>query len=141
MERVYEELGKQPQDGETTAFLENLKKYEERLLRVAQQHFDMALKSGVKGSNKLGGVPTAAPAAPVAPASVPTVPTQTNKTGNKLQTVIQSMINEKLINEIQDRFKEFKQENISSKKLMHIYLLQKYLFMEVILLYFILYLR
>ncbi len=139
MERVYEELGKQPQDGETSAFLENVKKYEERLLKLAQQHFELALKSGAKGSNKLGtSAPPVSAASAAANAGARAAPTEST---NKLQDMIQKMIKDKLINEIQDKFKEFKQENISSKKLMHLYLLQKYLFMEVILLYFILYLR
>ncbi len=188
MERVYEELGKQPQDGETSAFLENVKKYEERLLKLAQQHFELALKSGAKGSNKLGspaaaaagasaaaaGASAAAPAASApggsaasapggsagsapggagageetasasqpAPVPSPTSGAAPPESKNKLQYMIkETMITENLIKEIQSKFKEFKQENISSKKLMHLYLLQKYLFMEVILLYFILYLR
>ncbi len=115
IEHIYETLLKEKdKDKNVESFVKKVKELEYELLTICKNDLDNVLKFyGNSGRDKLN---------------------------NTLVTLILSMSDEKIIKDIDKKLKELTERNISSQELINIYFIKKYLFMELLLIYFICYL-
>jgi hypothetical protein len=115
IEHIYETLLKEKdKDKNVESFVKKVKELEYELLTICKNDLDNVLKTyGNSGRDKLN---------------------------NTLVTLIFSMSDEKIIKDIDKKLKELTERNISSQELINIYFIKKYLFMELLLIYFICYL-
>ncbi len=130
MESIYASLLENKGNNESIyMFVKNLKEFDYDLMKRIKAQFDIAMRSpNISGSNKL-------------PKKTITTGTETAVQDNILQQLIYTMAKINLVDDIQTKLTDFTKRGLSSKELINIYFIQKYLYMEIILMYFMIYLR